>query len=86
MLTARQLEALRMMRDLTDSDDPEADGEMVKEGRVVMIELEHFSPSTFFALILHMAISESDGSDGPGGFERWHINGTGRAILKAADL
>jgi hypothetical protein len=84
-LTKRQLDALAMMRDNEDSDDEETDGEMVKEGLVVMVDQEHFSARTFFALLRYMAISESDGSDGPGGFERWHINETGRRILKAAE-
>lgn len=84
-LTLRQLEVLKMMRDLTDSGEHD-DAEMVKEGKAVMVGLVCLAPKTFFALLRHMAISESDGSEGPGGFERWHINSTGRAILKKARL
>jgi hypothetical protein len=81
-LTKRQLVALTMMRDNSDKMFSDEDGEMVKEGRVVMVDQETFSPRTFFALVRHMAISESDGSE-TGRFERWHINETGKRILKA---
>ena len=77
-LTRRQAQILRAMRDAPEGSD---ESELVHDGgRVAYRDLEHVAPRTVFALLRMCAIS-SDQLGREGGVERYHLNGTGRAIL-----
>jgi len=75
MLTKRQLEALRLMRD--------TDQEMVYEHGECMVGYERFGRRTFFALLRACAIrhDSTSASPGSGGMEIYSINETGRGLL-----
>ena len=77
MLTKRQIQALRLLRDNFDTED----GEMVYEKGQCYIGLEKFSGRTLFALLKVMAIRMLSTST-VGGFEVYTINETGLKLLE----
>lgn len=77
MLTKRQIEILQLMVDNEDTDD----GELVLEKGEAWIGLEKTSPKTVFNLLRAMVISQDQYSV-VGGFERYHINSTGKEYLQ----
>lgn len=76
MLTKRQLEALRKMRD----DDEEI---AYERGRCYIGD-ERFGARTFWALLRHCAISQTDCSGGA--VEYYRINETGNGYLDGKDM
>ena len=73
ILTKRQLEVLRIMRD--------EDEDLVYERGEGYVGDERISGRTLFALLRCCAIRAEDGSE-PGGFERYTINETGLGYLE----
>jgi hypothetical protein len=78
-VTKRQLEVLRMMKERTEDED----GELVYERGVAYIGTTRIAARTVWALIRAMAIKMSSDSN-VGGFERYTITETGRALLREA--
>jgi len=77
-LTRRQAEILTKMRDAPEGSD---DSELVCDGgRTVWLGYDRVSKATLFALLRLCAIS-GDGLAASDDIERYHINGTGRAVL-----
>lgn len=73
MLTKRQLEILRMMRD--------QDEELVYERGHGYVDLEKVSGRTLFGLLRAFAISLDQSGKVGEGLERYYINGTGKKLL-----
>lgn len=80
MLTKRQVQALRLLRDNYNTED----GEMVYERGECWIGLEKFSGRTLFALLKVMAL-HMESTSTVGGFEVYTINETGLKILENLD-
>lgn len=81
-LTRRQAEILTRMRDAPEGSD---ESELVCDGgRTVWLGYDRVSKATLFALLRLCAIS-GDGLAASNDIERYHINGTGRAILARHD-
>jgi len=77
-LTRRQAEILTRMRDAPEGSD---ESELVCDGgRTVWLRYDRVSKATLFALLRLCAIS-GDGLAASNDIERYHLNGTGRAIL-----
>ena len=77
-LTRRQAVILTKMRDAPEGSD---ESELVCDGgRTMWLDLDRVSKATLFALLRLCAIS-GDGLAASNDIERYHINGTGRAIL-----
>jgi len=75
ILTKRQLEVLRIMRD--------EDEELVYERGIGYVGYSPVAARTVFALLRAMALHAEHGSE-PGSFERYTINETGRNLLLEA--
>ena len=78
LLTRRQLEVLRLMRDREIADPGCDDAELVYERGQGFLDLDRVSGRTVFALIRACAIRREDMN---GSFERYRINETGRGIV-----
>ena len=77
-LTKRQREVLAVMAAHPDDEE----GELVYERGIAFLGDERVSARTVTALLRACAI-RNDGE--AGGLERYHINGTGRALLAGTD-
>ena len=77
LLTPRQVEILTIMAAHPHDDE----GELVYERGVAFLDLDRVAARTVFALLRLCAISNEDGDGKVGGFERYRINETGRALL-----
>jgi hypothetical protein len=80
MLTKRQLEILKIMRDNADNED----GEIIYERGLGYIGLERIAPRTLFGLLRLAAISADSFQSGD--VERYHINGTGKQLLRDSTI
>lgn len=80
MLTRRQREILTLMRDGRGDD-----AELVYERGRGCVGVERVSGRTVFALLRAAAISADGFSGGPGDFERYTINETGRGLLEEGE-
>lgn len=78
ILTKREVEILTRMRDAPEDAD---EAELVLDGRVAWLGVEHVAPRTVFKLLRLCAIS-ADQFNKSGGVERFTINETGRGLLE----
>ena len=80
ILTTRQMWILKTMRDNANTDD----GELVYECGVGYLGLERIAPRTVFAL-LRLCVISAD-SFNSGGVEKYHINDTGKKLLRESTI
>jgi len=76
----RALEVLKVMIEL---DEAGHEPDLVREGRAVWLGCERLANRTLDSLIMHVAVSETDGSDL---VKRYEVNSTGRAIARRPEL